>query len=31
MFVAMAGLVLARIVDPVTVPHVVGIITRMRV
>ena len=29
LFVAMAGLVLARVVDPVTAQKVVGIITRM--
>jgi len=31
LFVALAGLVLAWVVDPVTAPHVVGIITGMRV
>jgi hypothetical protein len=29
LFVAMAGLVLAQVVDPVTARHVVGIITGM--
>jgi hypothetical protein len=29
LFVAMAGLVLARVVDPVTAQHVMGMITRM--
>jgi hypothetical protein len=29
LFITMAGLVLARVVDPVTAQHVIGMITRM--